>query len=291
MEDNNLNNEDIESTTNSNAQWTTYYEDIFIDWCDKAMSYRYLHSTCYRYYYRQHVWFTIPVIFISTLTGVANFAQDRINEENQFYYTMAVGSFNIIAGFITTVSQFLKVNELSEGHRISAISWDKLYRNIRVELAKNPRERENITLYLKKIKEQYDLLLETSPEIRLDVINKFNKTFKKSEFLRPEICNTLTSVRNTMYKHDYNNDDDLKAVKSIKERRHSIMNTLEIDKFVKNYTEQHKREPSVEEIYDNLEDQVNKKYIDTFVEKLNKKIENKKIENKKIESKDIKQNR
>ena len=40
MEDNNLN--DIESSpslTNPNAEWTSYYEDIFVDWCDKAMSY------------------------------------------------------------------------------------------------------------------------------------------------------------------------------------------------------------------------------------------------------------
>jgi len=186
---------------------------------------------------------------------------------------MAVGAFNIIAGFITTVAQFLKVNELSEGHRISSISWDKLYRNIRVELAKNPKERENIILYLKKTKEQYDLLVETSPEIRVDAIKKFNKTFKNSKFFRPEICNSLTSVRDTIYKHDYNKDDDLKTVQSIKERRNSAMNTLEIDNFVKKYTEENKREPSIEEIYDNLEDQVNRKYIDLFVQRLNKKID------------------
>ena len=137
--------------------------------------------------------------------------------------------------FFSRNEQFLKVNELSEGHRISAISWDKLYRNIRVELAKNPRERENIILYLKKTKEQYDLLIETSPEIRVDAIKQFNKTFKHSKFFRPEICNSLISVRETVYKHDYNKDEDLKTVQSIKERRNSVMNTIEIDKFVKNY--------------------------------------------------------
>ena len=277
MEDNNLKINDIEQPTQPltiNSQWTTYYEDIFVDWCDKAMCYRYLHSSCYRHYYKTHVWFTIPVIFISTLTGVANFAQDRVDEDNQFYYTMCVGAFNIMAGFITTVSQFLKVNELSEGHRISAISWDKLYRNIRVELAKKPKEREDIAVYLKKTKEQYDLLIETSPEIRMDKINEFNKMFKKSDFLRPEICNSLTSVRESMYKHDYNNDEDVKTAKSIRERRNSTMNTLEIDNFVKKYTMENKREPSVEEIYDNLEDQVNKKYIDQFVKRLHNKIDN-----------------
>jgi len=277
MEDNNLNHQDIESvpsTENPNAQWTNYYEDIFVDWCDKAMSFRYLHTNCYRYYYRQHVWFTIPVIFISTLTGVANFAQDRIDVSQQFYYTMAIGTFNIIAGFITTISQFLKVNELSEGHRISAISWDKLYRNIKIELAKNPKERENIVLYLKKTKEQYGLLVETSPEIRLGAIKDFNKTFKKSEFLRPEICNSLTSVRNTMYKHEFTKDEDLKTILNIKERRNAVINNIEIEKFIKKYREENKRDPSIEEIYDNLEDQINKKYIDIFIKRLHKQNNN-----------------
>ena len=59
---------------------------------------------------------------------------------------MSVGTFNILAGFITTVAQFLKVNELNEGHRISSIAWGKLCRNIKVELAKNPDEREKLEL-------------------------------------------------------------------------------------------------------------------------------------------------
>lgn len=91
---------------------------------------------------------------------------------------------------------------------------------------------------------------------------------------------TIISVRETIYKHDYNKDEDLKTVQSIKERRNLVINTLEIDKFVKNYTEENKREPSIEEIYDNLEDQVNKKYIDLFVQRLNKKIDNDNLKNK-----------
>ena len=76
------------------------------------MCYQWLHGKANQKFSYINLWFTIPVIFISTLTGVANFAQDRVDEDNQFYYTMGVGAFNIIAGFITTVSQFLKVNEL-----------------------------------------------------------------------------------------------------------------------------------------------------------------------------------
>jgi hypothetical protein len=268
MEDNNLQDMVIETTEIVPlAEWTLYYEEIFIDWCDKAMSYRYLHTNSHRHYYWLHVWFTIPVIFISTLTGVANFAQERIPEDYQSIYTICVGVFNIIAGFITTVAQFLKVNELSERHRISSISWDKLHRNIKVELAKNPKERENIALYLKKSKEQYDLLIETSPEIGLKEITKFNKIFKHAKFLRPEICDSLISVKESVYKRDKTEDEDLKVVKVIKERRDNAINNLEIENFVKAYKKEHMRQPSVEEIYDNMGDKVENKHIDTFIKR------------------------
>ena len=41
-----------------------------------------------------------------------------------------------------------------------------------------------------------------------------------------------------MYKHDYNKDEDLKTVQSIKERRSSVMNTMEIEKFMKKYKDE-----------------------------------------------------
>ncbi len=257
-----------------NTHWADYHEKIFIDWCDKAMSYRYLHSNCQRYYYKLKVWYTIPVIFISTLTGVANFAQERIPEAYQFYYTIGVGSFNIIAGFITTVSQFLKVGELYEAHRVSSISWGKFCRNINVELAKCREERIPINLYLKSVKEEYDLLLETSPSINKKEIDLFKKKFKKSTFIKPEICDNLVSVAENMYiEPDKPPDADIIAVQHIKKKRESVMHDIQIENFVKDYKAQNNREPSIEEIYENLEDSINKMYIDKFVDRLNKKIE------------------
>ena len=45
---------------------------------------------------------------MSTLTGTANFAQDRVPEDYRGYYSMGVGFINILAGIITTIQQFLK---------------------------------------------------------------------------------------------------------------------------------------------------------------------------------------
>jgi len=264
-------------------EWSNEHEVILVDWADKAMCYKWLHAKANSKYSRHSKYFTIPVIIISTLTGTANFAQDRVPEDYLNLFVMIIGSLNILAGIISTIQQFLKINELKESHRISSISWDKLYRNIKVELAKKPKERENISSYLKKTKEQYDLLIETSPEIRLKEIKKFNNVFKDIEFLRPEICNSLISVRNSVYENNKKEDENLETIENIKEKRQSRINNLEIENFVKNYKIENNREPTVEEIYDNLEDQVNRKYIDLFVKNLKNKIDQERCVNIKID--------
>ena len=272
-------------------KWSKFYELILIDWCDKAMCYRYLHGNCNRYYNFMHILFTIPVIFISTLTGVANFAQERIPDDYVFYYTIGVGSLNILAGFITTISQFLKISELNESHKMSAISWGKLHRNIKLELAKKPEERENVKIFIKNSKEYYELLIETSPAIKYSEIRAFNKKFKKSDFLKPEICDSLSSAKYTIYETEPEMMEagtttepvplpvpasptpaekvkKMSVMLKLQERRDEITNGIELDEFVKTYLKENGRAPSTEEIYDNMEDRINKKYIDKFVKRL-----------------------
>ena len=266
---------DIEGNKRNNiitAEWTSYYEEIFANWCDNAMCYWYLHNNCNRHYHKMHIWFTIPVIAISTLTGVANFAQERIPEDYRFYYTICIGAFNILAGFVSTVSQFLKISELNESHRVSSISWSKLQRNIKIELIKKPTEREAVYTYLKKTKEQYDLLIEISPEIPRKEIARFNTKFKSHTFFKPEICGELVSVRKDMYKRDPNADENFQTVVTIRNKRESIMKNIEIDNFVKKFLKQHNRPPSVEEIHTNLTEDIGKEYIDKYIKIfLNKK--------------------
>ena len=82
-------------------EWTPEHEEILIEWADKAMCYRWLHSKSTSMYSSLNAWYTIPVIVISTLTGTANFAQQRVPVDYQNYFAMIVGGFNIMAGIIT----------------------------------------------------------------------------------------------------------------------------------------------------------------------------------------------
>ena len=245
------------------------------------MCYRWLHSkSCDKYVYLRNM-YTIPVIILSTLTGTANFALERVPEEYQAICQIAIGSFNILAGIITTISQFLKVNELSEAHRVSAISWNKFYRNIRVELVKCPEDRTNVTYIIKSCKDEFDRLMETSPMIDSSIIVKFNKTFKMNSKIlqdnktntvksinKPEILDSFESTKNIVFKQS--KKDTLMTV--IKNKKNTLEKENMIEDFINNFSKEYNRNPSTIEIYDNLDSKISHDILSNFINKwLNKK--------------------
>lgn len=286
--------EEMKEENKIKIDWTREHEEILIDWGDKAMCYRWMHSKSNEDYSIQNTWFTIPVIIMSTITGTANFAQDQFPSSIRNYAPMLIGSVNIFAGIITTIQQFLKIGELNEAHRVSAISWDKFYRKIKVELSKSPIERQNVTDFIKSCTEEYDRLTETSPPIKQNILDKFSETFegkikKKSfyklccgyicnlriskedkekkdnllneryelfkEIKKPVICNTMISLSKSVYKPPVNkyiekkNNNIIEVIKTKKEfdnKEKIIIN------FKENFKKEFHREPTDEEIMDNL---------------------------------------
>lgn len=190
-----------------NAVWTEHHENILVEWADKATCYRWLHAKSHIDYSKANTWFTIPVIVMSTLTGTANFAQDRFPDSVKPVFSSIVGSVNIFAGILTTIQQFLKISEYNEAHRACSISWGKFYRNIKVELAKDPKERTNVKQLIKTQKEEFDRLMEISPPIGEKIIKRFKNEFcnEKSpnydpDLKKPEICGALETTKNSVFK-------------------------------------------------------------------------------------------
>lgn len=173
-------------------EWSIENESILVEWCDVAQCYRWLHMCSNRKYNTMHMYFTIPTITLSTITGTASFAQASLPQDYQAWASMAIGAVNIFIGIITTIQQYLKVSELNEAHRVSALSWDKYARNIRIELAKAPAERTDARSFLKVCRQEFDRLMETSPSIPLEIVNKFKRTFKgRDGSLQREVYNDL----------------------------------------------------------------------------------------------------
>jgi len=249
---------------------------------------------------------------------------------------MIVGSVNILAGIITTIQNFLKISQLNESHRVASISWDKFYRKIKLELAKAPDERTDVELFLKNCSEEFDRLIETSPDIDRVILKKFKDTFegKKSfsqnikdklnrklqidqqgeivaiterqkafkELNKPSVYDYLESVKSSVYKEPekpsnhvieitqppINQNEPIPAPqeKLITEKTSSVINEIvkrkkalddkerKISEFCKEFKEKYYREPTEEEIIENLENEqekITKAIINGFISKIREK--------------------
>lgn len=283
MSDNELIDEEVYENidldkTSIIIEWTPEHEQLLIEWGDKAMCYRWLHSKANAMFSNLNTWYTIPVIVISTLTGTANFAQERVPLEYQSLFVMIVGGFNILAGIITTIQQFLKITQLNEAHRVSSIAWDKFYRNIKVEIAKHPHERMEVKQMVKLCKEEFDRLMETCPSIPEKIIQEFKIAFKESEtfksVVKPEICDILISTnefRNQWFNDENKTkaiDDNLKQkkLKDIKQKKTQELNNTIVKDFITSFNNLNNRDPMETEIIDNLKDKINIKILEKIIE-------------------------
>jgi len=271
--------EDNESVIEqTKIEWSPEHEQILIEWADKAMCYRWLHSKANLMYGKLNAWYTIPVIIISTLTGTANFAQQRVPVSYQSLFIMAAGGFNILAGIITTIQQFLKITQLNEAHRVSTIAWDKFYRNIKIELAKHPIERIDPKHMLKMSKEEFDRLIETSPSIPDKIIEEFKNKFEQQvlfdKIIKPEICDILiptSEYRNPWYTEENQNkviNDAInnQLIKKNKTKKQNELDKKRITEFIILFNNLNNREPMETEIIDNLKDKIDVNKIKTIIE-------------------------
>ena len=178
--------------------WSDEIEELLSEWGEVSMCYAYLHNYSTRKYKKKYQHLQIPIIVLSTLTGVGNFAVDSyIPEDYQHGFTAVVGGLNIFCGILGTLSNFLKLSETMESHRIQGISWSKLGRQIQIELALDRKRRQNAHDFLKISRAEYDRLIESSPSIDDDIIRSFKSTFKNYKELDisvPNICNGLDRV-------------------------------------------------------------------------------------------------
>ena len=271
------------SKLNNHSDWSQDHEKVLVEWADKAMCYRWLHNKSNDKYNKLNAYFTIPVIILSTVTGTASFAQERLPVQYQGIAQMSIGTLSLFAGILTTIQQFLKVNELNEGHRICSINWDKFYRDIKTELSQAPIDRPNPHDMLKMYKKEFDRLMEISPNIDIEIIDAFKKTFTQNktrleimkEITKPEILDELLPTNEFRHKWylekpeeiiiempniNYEEEKRLKEDIQLQEKAHQIVN-----KFKDDFIKLHKREPLQSEIIDNLKNEHNNKYLDELL--------------------------
>jgi hypothetical protein len=188
--------------------WTEHTENLVKEWGEKAGVYRILHSRSARRYRFWSYVITIPCIAFSTIAGSLQFmvaggqsqggsGEVEVVGIHDQYLTLIVGIMNLIIAFMTSINQFLKLQEKAESHRVSSTSFGMYYRLISCELAFDRDSRQNADEFTLTAKKQYDSILENSPEISGTVLRKFKEEIKNKDVQSslPDICNGLSGIK------------------------------------------------------------------------------------------------
>jgi len=182
--------------------WTEEQEKLLAKWSDYAACYRWLHDRTEKKLSNKNNLITIPVIILSTITGTASVGLTGLVGDvpnGQKYGQVAIGMVSLFTGILTTLGNFFRYAQNSEAHRVAAVSWSKFNRLISVELAQKPDDRMDSLDFINICRQDLDRLIEQSPQIPDDVIDKFGREFDEQEDLsKPDICNNIehTSVFN-----------------------------------------------------------------------------------------------
>lgn len=179
--------------------WTHELEDLMADWADKAACYRWMHEQTSKQYQGRDRYFNIPVIILSGVTAGANFALGSIFEPdditNKKWAQLGLGGASLITGIIQTLANFYGYAKGAEANRVAGISWGKFNRQLCIEMRVHPDERMDSTNFLKMFRIELDRLIEQSPVIPDNIIKEFNKLFKNTEIVKPEITGILEHTR------------------------------------------------------------------------------------------------
>tara|TARA_B100000497_G_scaffold86852_1_gene96817 strand:- start:3 stop:701 length:699 start_codon:yes stop_codon:yes gene_type:complete len=182
--------------------WCEKQERLLIKWAEKAAGYRWLHNHARLYYQKQNDYLSYPSIVIASITGVGGFAvlnpsgnegvsQDTKNNIMIIQYFFAF--LNVLAGILTSISKFSQSLPLSEAHSLMCVSWSKFYRCIDMELSLDVKHRGGVVEFIMKSREEYDKLLDDSPDIPAISIKAFLTQFPDKEN-KPDVCNGLSIV-------------------------------------------------------------------------------------------------
>ena len=152
------------------------YDDLLKEFAEKAAIYSRLHSTP-----EINIYEYISLIG-ATINSIVNFVITLLPDEQKLLALYIMGFANII--FLTGAGIYKIIItppvSVRPEHRIAAISWSKLKRDILIELAKYPKDRDKNSLQI--FRREFDKLIESSPDLSEKVIKKFKKDQKAHKF-------------------------------------------------------------------------------------------------------------
>ena len=178
------------------AQWFPEHENLLKDWGEKTRYYSWMHNKTGEYYSQLNNSLSIPMIILTTATASANFTMagnTSMAEEHNVVIPVVTGIASVIAAILSGLTKFLQCAELSTRHEDCHLNFNKLTRNICLELSLPPIQRREPYDACHVFRTEYDRLMTESPSIPTFIIKKFNTKFPMVNN-KPEIASEFGKI-------------------------------------------------------------------------------------------------
>jgi len=179
---------DIEESKTSESDilplldWNQQTESILSKWLYHSRIYSILHEKSHKFYKRKNYYFNVPIIILSTLTGMSNLAISSILPLQ--YNTLAqvcIGSVNMIVSVLSTLLTYFQYPALEIKHQQASLAYGRMVLDLSTELRLERHKRNDCRTVLKHTKQEFEKLMEQSPLLKKHIIQSFKREYTLEE--------------------------------------------------------------------------------------------------------------
>jgi hypothetical protein len=199
-------NDTVQSSQNKEplymmGSWDDTQKRFMKQMIDRAKCYIWLYDNSFRLYKALWLGYMIPVLVITTFSGVANLGQlgfsDPTNPDTpraRIIYPIVLGILNIIAAILTSLMQFFKIAEQKEAHRRSVKDWQQFSTDMEIIFFSQFSVEMRAKKFDKMLR-RYKILLEKSPSIPKIYLYQLARKYDDHESLvLPEIVGEIKPI-------------------------------------------------------------------------------------------------
>jgi hypothetical protein len=174
--------------------WHSALEDYFAGIGERANSLAWAHKQAESKYSAARAYIEVPCICLGVINGAVSVGSSSLFGDSP-YASVGVGAVALITALLSTINSYYAFGKRQEGHRIAAVQYGKLFRELAVVLSLPRSERTDPTTLLTSVRDQYDRLAESAPILPKDIIAAYRAKFHAMRDIHhPEEFNGLTPI-------------------------------------------------------------------------------------------------
>ena len=170
--------------------WDPQNEIIIIQWIDEAACYKYLCFHSFIKYNFYNKLFTIPVIIVSSITGISAISIFSFYPDSNSYFNLVLGFVTVFLALVEGLKSFLKIGELKEKYYGCNLGWERFEHNLKFELSKKINDRTYGFYFINFYRVEFEKLKDLTPVIDEVIIHSFKKMIIKQNGFNIETINS-----------------------------------------------------------------------------------------------------